>query len=203
MAEDKPKRKGIPKPPKPPIQPYRGQKVTPDISMSHERLIGRVVSAWAKLETVMQQLVWTLTGLSFEDGRTLTGRQGPDWLIAVLRSLAERYISDEGNPSQRHKLLDILDIVDQRRVDRNDVVHGSWGRMDGAHIVGSLRSKTPDLSNVTTETFNAARLRAIVDDINRCGAFIYVLTELLEASRETPPGPPPEATGDPEPDQSP
>jgi hypothetical protein len=185
MANDKPKRKRLPKPPKPPFQPLRPEQVTDGrISMVHERLIGRVVSRWAKLEAAMSDLIILITGLNFEDGRLFTERQDATRLIAILRTLAERYLSDEGTPSPRSKFLDTLDKIEHLKEDRNNIVHGSWGEIDGVPIMLSLRAKNEDPKNITGETYPRHRMNGIADGISGCIQIIVIFRRIFELSRE-------------------
>jgi hypothetical protein len=75
MAEDKPKRKKF-IPPKIPHKELRAdQKPIYGVAMAHERLVGRVVIECSRLEAVLNDLLWKLLGVSFEDGRVITGRR--------------------------------------------------------------------------------------------------------------------------------
>ena len=57
--------------------------------MAHERFVGRVVTEWAKLEALLNDLIWTMTGLKIEDGRLLTERQDASRLIAMIGKIPE------------------------------------------------------------------------------------------------------------------
>src|ERR1017187_6801812 len=44
-----------------------GQTVVPGIDAIQEGLIGRVVVEWSRLEGMLDDMIWALTGVSFED----------------------------------------------------------------------------------------------------------------------------------------
>ena len=144
MADDKPKRKKFiaPKVPRVPMRP--GQETTFGVGMAHEKLVGRVAIEWARLEHMLNEILWSCLQLSFEDGRTLTGRADTTTRIALLRTIAPRHLTNE---DKLEALLVALDTIDAVRDDRNFIVHGSWGRIwpEGTPIAASFRAKSkPD-----------------------------------------------------------
>jgi hypothetical protein len=182
---DKPKRKGLSKPPKPPFQPIRPEQVTDGrVGMAHERLIGRVVSRWAKLENAMNDLILNIIGAKFEDGRLLIERLDATRLIAILRVLGERYLSEDDEPSSRSKFLDILDKIDHLRDDRNNITHGTWGEIDLVPVVMSLRAKNDDPTNITGETYPRQRMNQIADDIFGCTQVIILYFPIFDMSKK-------------------
>jgi hypothetical protein len=187
MTDDKRKRKGRSKPQKPPLQSLRPEQLSSGrVSMAQERFIGRVTVAWAKLEALLNDLIWAMTGLKIEDGRLLTERQDATRLLTILRALAERYLSDDGSPSPRSRFLDTLDFIDQLKDDRNAIIHGSWGELDGIPIIASLRLKTNSPSKVTSENYPAERMLKIARDIDRCKKIMGAFLNIFEAWREKP-----------------
>jgi hypothetical protein len=199
---DKPKRKGIPKPQKPPFQPLRPEQTTIGrVGMAHERFVGRVVTEWAKLEALLNDLIWTMTGLKIEDGRLLTERQDASRLIAILRGLSERYLIDEGTPSPRSRFLDALDIIDQLREDRNLIIHGAWGEVDGIPILLSLRAKPDAPANIAGETYPPSRMVKIAVDIGRCIKIMNAFLGIFESSRKKTSAEPKRDSPGPLPDQ--
>jgi hypothetical protein len=210
MAETKQKRKRIPRRQRPAMTPLQpGQFPTASVSMSQQRFIGRVVVAWSKLEMVLQELIWTLADLEMEDGRIFTERQDVTRLISMLRALAELHIPDEGEPNQRHRLLDVLDVVDQLKEERNRIVHGSWGILvspnpngliDRVPMVISLRLPSINPSDVTSETYPPSMMHEIANRISDCLTFLNLFLLQIEAAPETTSEQPPEATPTPPPD---
>jgi hypothetical protein len=149
----------VKRPQKPPIKPaVPGMAVNHTISMSQERLIGRIVVEWSKLEGAMDDLIWHFFDLPMEFGRVITTKMDATTKIATLRTLNTLVFQ---TPLQE-SLKEILDMIDILREDRNLIVHGTWGRSvpEGTPFVLSLRIKdTP--STVVSVTFPAERMRAI------------------------------------------
>lgn len=199
--DEKPKRKRSPPPEKPPYRELRGgDHFWPEISLSTERLIGRISVEWAKLEASMHDLIWTLTGLSIEDGRALTEKQDAVRLIDLLYRLSARHIpeltfpGEEDKPSLRHRFQDTLDVIEHHRRDRNFILHGSWAKFNGIPMAASLREKDKNAraDEVVSETFPPERLRAIAHNISQCKIVIERTRDILIALREKRPPPPPE-----------
>jgi hypothetical protein len=95
MAEDKPKRKRF-IPPKPTYSEKRDdQYAIFGVGMQHERLVGRVVIEWSRLESILNDLIWCFLNVSFEDGRALTGRADAGTKIALLRQIAPKHMANE------------------------------------------------------------------------------------------------------------
>ena len=121
----------VPRPVKPPIQPPRpGQIADPTIGLIQEKLIGRTVVEWSKLEACMEDGIWHLLNVPIETGRILTARLDAVVKIRLLRELGERLLPE----SNWHELSQILDKIDIRREDRNFIGHGTWGRSDVAPL---------------------------------------------------------------------
>lgn len=188
-VSDKPKRKHIPPPAKPPTKPFDpNQQFWPDIEPSTECLIGKVSVAWAKLEASLHDLIWELAGLSLEDGRAITGKQDAVHLIVMLNVLGNRHIPDNllmpDGSTFLHKFLDVLDYIEHRRRERNFILHGSWGQLDGIPIASSLREKSQNESEFAAETFPHPRLNAIARNIDQCKRFVVRTREIVVALRE-------------------
>ena len=183
MPPDKPKRKKF-IPPKPPFVSMRaGQEAVFGVSMAHERLVGRVVVEWSRLENILNDVLWSLLGLNFEDGRALTGRADASTKIALLRLIAPRHLASE---DKLEALLLALDTIDACRDDRNFIVHGSWGKIEpeGIPVAASLRAKSkPD--EITGESFTAQRMRHIIGVIVAMRKVLVLLLQEIEASPDT------------------
>jgi hypothetical protein len=79
------------------IQPLLpGQTVVAGALMRDERLLGRIVMEWSKLENSLLALLWEFLNLSFEDGKILCNRMEVGTTIQMLRAMAQRHmIKDE------------------------------------------------------------------------------------------------------------
>ncbi len=176
MPDDtsKPKREPWNRKHKAPLRP--DQQGRGDISLSQERLIGRVIVEWSKLEQCIQDLIWRFLNLTFEDGRILTERTDITRLITVARALARRKLQDP----ELTGLLDALTRADELRDDRNFIVHGTWCTVDpeGIAFSASLRQKSLP-GEVTAEEFPHARMHRIVAEIIRVKSIIVKVYDVL------------------------
>jgi hypothetical protein len=156
----------VKRPQKPPVlPPVQNAVVEPfnsTIPLSHEKLIGRVVVEFSKLEAAMDDLIWNFLNLPMEYGRIVTSRMDALSKTTMLRNLSSLAF----DPLLQAYLSEILDTVDMLREHRNLIVHGTWGRSssDKIPIALSLRIKdTP--STVVSETFPPERMQAISTSI--------------------------------------
>ncbi|QWG21147.1 hypothetical protein KMZ93_13895 [Bradyrhizobium sediminis] len=157
-----------------------GQTVVPGIDAIQEGLIGRVVVEWSRLEGMLDDMIWTLTGLSFEDGRVLTARTDAKSKIAMLQVLAPRYLTDP----ILAKVEEALVLTDSLRDDRNFIMHGSWGTivpMNEATAVSLRAASAP--GEITSESFSKGRMLEIIDRINQAK---MTLLEALNAHPTSP-----------------
>ena len=155
-----------PRPQKPPVLPPKpGQAVNPTISMKTERLIGRFVVAWSKLEACMDDFIWALLAVPIEQGRIITVRMDAVRKIQTLRQLGGLVLAE----TVFHQLSPILDQIDILRDDRNLIVHGTWGRQlpENDNVVVPLKPEALEPDQVVSETFPDSRLRIAIDGIEK------------------------------------
>ncbi len=177
MAKDIPKPTRKPRPPKPAAIPVRDDQISDyHIGLVQERLIGRVVTQWSKLEAALAELLWRFLELSFEDGRLITERMDPSRLIALLRVLAPRKL--DGDNLQ--ELSNLLAEADELRDDRNFIIHGTWGTIypEGDAVSLSLRAKS-NPGDITAEHFPHGRMRKITADIIRVKLAVMKIADVL------------------------
>lgn len=152
-----------PRPQKPPILPPNpNDESDPTVGLIQEKLIGRTVVEWAKLEACMGDAIHKLVGMSFAVGRVFTARYDATTLIRMLRELGGLLMVE----SEFHRLSVICNKIDILREDRNLIVHGTWGREKGSYtpFALSLRIKS-DPNEVVSETFPYMRMKGIISDI--------------------------------------
>jgi hypothetical protein len=167
---------------KPPLQDFgEGIFVSKYVSPNHERLLGRLVVAWSRLEAVMGDLIWVILGVDAEDGRVITARMDARTKLQWLRVYLKRCLSEDSFA----ECLKTLDKIQQRQEDRNFAMHGSWGtsRLDNASygdpIAFSLRaSSAPD--KVVSETFPRGRMYEIIDDIEACRRELFIWRKRIQ-----------------------
>jgi hypothetical protein len=149
-----------------PIQKIRpGQVVTPRIGIGQERLIGRAVVIWAKLEASLHDLIWTIQGKGLAEGREETEKH---LLVRLLKELRKIGSGSSTSAETRLAVLAVAADVEALSKDRNLIVHGSWCEIDGVPSVGSLRLETIDRNGVTVESFPPHRLHDFIREVTTC-----------------------------------
>jgi hypothetical protein len=100
------------------------------IPLSHERLIGRFVVAWAKLEGSLDDLIWHFLDVPLEYGRIITSRMEAATKLQTIKFLAStsfgRFSPDLLMKDYCDEIMEQINIL---REDRNMVIHGTWGRI--------------------------------------------------------------------------
>lgn len=151
------------RPVKPPIKEMsKGQSLNSEIGLTHEKLIGRVVTYWSKLEASMEAMIWELFQLEMEFGRIITAKLDASSRIQMLRLQAKL----EYESPQLDNFEELLSKIDIIREDRNFIVHAQWGTIDPLRepIAMSVRIKS-DPTAVVGETFPRTRMLATISAI--------------------------------------
>jgi hypothetical protein len=177
LAKDNPKPTRKPRPPKAPAVPLRqDQSPRPEVGLVRQKLIGRVVIEWSKLENTLQELLWWFLEINFEDGRVITEKMDVSRLFGILRTMAPRKLKGD----VLTELLNLLQIADELREDRNFIIHGAWATLepDGVAVAASLRPKS-DTGQVVQEHFPHDRMHHIVNKILKTKVGIFRIIESL------------------------
>jgi hypothetical protein len=169
----------VPRPVKPPIRPAEpGEQLSAALGSIHERLIGRVVVAWSRLESAMGNFIWLLLDLDVAIGRILTARMDAAAMIKLLRELGEATLSE----SYFHEISTVLAQIDIVRDDRNLIMHGLWKRNSrGTPMASSLRQKPPSPTQIVSETFDDNRMRGLIQTIDALHHRLVTLMHELRA----------------------
>jgi hypothetical protein len=154
------------------------ERVSPHVSLMHERLVGRVVISWAKLEATLHDLIWQFYGLDTNDGRILTKRQDAKHLVLMIRSISEQHFE----PKLHKAFCNLLNRIDQLYGDRNFIVHGTWGTIDHTPFAASLRLKA-EKDEFITEPFPQERMMTIYRSIELAKKTLIDLSGRLPALR--------------------
>lgn len=187
----KPPKSRPPKTPRPPKPPIKGnisdEDVDGHVGLIQEKLIGRFVVSWAKLEARMGDAIAMLLGLEFKYGRIITSRLDATGLIKVLREVGELRLPE----NDFHRLSLLCDKIDIRREDRNLIVHGSWGRILKGNIphVMSLKLKGGEPDEIISEGFPHKRMQELIHDIRSLHRTLQDLLK-LDTYPEKPRDPP-------------
>ena len=85
-------------------------------------------------------------------------------------------------------VLAVAGAVKTLSEDRNLIVHGTWGELDGVPSVGSLRLETIDRNDVTFESFPPDRLRDFIRGVTDCrDQAMAIIAEVESSSGQNPP----------------
>lgn len=164
-----------------PIQKIRpGQVPTGRVGIGQERLIGRAVIIWARLEANLHDLIWTIQGKGLAEGREETEKHLIGRLLKELRKIGS---GSSTETEIRLAVLAVAGAVKTLSEDRNLIVHGTWGELDGVPTVGSLQLETIDRNEVTFERFPPDRLRDFIRDVTACRDQATTIIAQVENSR--------------------
>jgi hypothetical protein len=164
-----------------PIQKIRPEQVaTQRVGSTQERLIGRAVVMWARLEASLHDLIWTIQGKGLAEGREETEKHLLSRLLKELRKIGSG--PSTASSEIRKAVLAVADSVEALSEDRNLIVHGTWCELDGVPTVGSLRLETIDRNDVTFESFPPDRLHDFIRDAAACRDRAVVIIAQVEGS---------------------
>ena len=162
------------------------QSVSAGVGIVQLRLIGAVAVAWAKLEHSINDLIWTIHGNDLASGRTMTEEFQITQLLVELQKASERRLKGDKFKAHRRTIMDVIAYVRATKHERNLVIHGSWGEIDGTPIAGSLREDTPDPSLITFVHFHRENMREIARYAINANAHVSFLNNQLETLLGTP-----------------
>ena len=109
--------------------------------MLQERLIGRVVVVWAKLEGMLNDLIWAIQGKAMADGKKRHRKNANYAPDQNSKKSSERHSYPKGLSEESAQTTALLDEIDNIKNQRNLIVHGTWGQLDGVAAVKSLTQK--------------------------------------------------------------
>jgi hypothetical protein len=145
-----------------PIQKIRPEQVaTPRVGIGQERLIGRAVIIWARLEASLHDLIWAIEGKGLAEGRGETEKHLVGRLLKELRKIGSG--STETALEVRMAVLAVAGAVKA--------------------TVGSLQLETIDRNEVTFESFPPDRLRDFIRNVTACRDQAMAIVAQVERSR--------------------
>jgi hypothetical protein len=152
------------------------------------RLIGSVVVSWARLENIINDLIWTISGKVLTDGRLDTQDLDITKLLSALQRAVSTRMPGQSLQLERKAITDVINNINEFKSDRNAVVHAIWGELGNAvPVAGSLRFETTRNDFVMFESFDHDRLRSIEKIAFDAARNCTMLILRLEALRERPP----------------
>jgi hypothetical protein len=167
-----------------PIEKIGSEQIpTPRVGIGQERLIGRAVIIWARLEASLHDLIWTVQGKGLAEGREETEKHMVGCLLKELRKIGSGSSTETVSTEIRMAVLVVAGAVKALSEDRNLIVHGTWGELDGVPTVGSLQLETIDRNEVTFESFPPDRLRDFIRDVTACRDQAMAIIGEVESSR--------------------
>ena len=152
------------------------------------RSIGRAVVIWARLEASLHDLIWMIQCKGLAEGREETEKHLVVRLLKELRKIGSGSSTETVSTEIRLAVLAVAAAAEALSEDRNLIVHGAWGEVDGVPTVGSLHLKTIGRNEVTSESFPPDRLRDFIRDVTACRDQVMAIIAQVESSRRVPAG---------------
>lgn len=153
--------------------------------MLHERLIGRVIVAWSKVEFKMHDAIWCFLDMYQGDGRLLTGNNDAGDNIKILRSIRDHKFPKAGKAAFTELIRELVKCQE----DRNFIAHAVWGSLMPSRtpLASSMRRSGEGLTTMefVSEQFDTERMQSIIERMDGCLAELNYVMERLEAARAT------------------
>jgi hypothetical protein len=154
--------------------------------------IGAVAVMWAKLENCLNDLIWTIQGKNLATGRMDTQDLQITPLLAILQKTIQSNLKEDRFSNERKSIDNIIKFVHSTKIERNNVIHGTWATLGDKPVIGLLKADTPTQDLVTFEHYPAERLDDIknyaVSAVNSIMALIHRI-EALRVISSPPPRP--------------
>jgi hypothetical protein len=99
-----------------------------NLPAQHYRAIGEVTARWARLEFILQMLIWRAMDIDNKAGRVLTLKSAAPKLLDMTRKLEYRWIGDRQTVAALRVFAKDAEAL---YAERNALVHGIWGRFKG------------------------------------------------------------------------
>lgn len=171
-----------------PIQPHDPRKKsTGRVGMAQLRRIGEVVVAWGRLESSLSDLIWTINGKDLSSGRFETQGLDISKLLSAIQKAVSTKLRGPSLENVRKAITNIMNTVNTAKSERNAVVHGTWGELNGQPVVGSLRFEPTSDEFVTFENYPPERMIAITEIAVKATKNTYAIISRLEAMQSLKP----------------
>jgi hypothetical protein len=131
----------------------------------------------------LHDLIWTIQGKGLAEGREETEKHLIGRLLKELRKIGSGSSTETVSTEIRLAVLTVAGIIKALSEDRNLIVHGTWGELDGVPTVGSLQLETVDRNEVTFESFPPNRLHDFIRDVTACQDQVTAIVAQVESSR--------------------
>jgi hypothetical protein len=137
------------------------------------------------LENSINDLIWVINGKTISDGRSDTQDLDIKKLLSALQHSVSTKLGGSYLKAERKAITDIITTINKFKSDRNLVVHGTWGEVNGVPSVGSLRLETDHDNWVTFESFDHERLKILERAATDATKSVSILRVRLEALIKT------------------
>ena len=127
-----------------------------------------------------------MQGKGLAEGREETEKHLVGRLLKELRKIGNKSSTKSVSTEIRLAVLAVAGAIKALSEDRNLIVHGTWGELDGVPSVGSLRPETIDRDHVTFESFPPGRLHDFIRDVTVCRDQAMAIIAQVESSRQEP-----------------
>jgi hypothetical protein len=173
-----------------PIQPEDPRAITTGrVGTAQLRRIGAVAVEWARLENMLNDLIWTINDKDLATGRFDTQDLDITKLLSALQKSISTNLPGPSLSNERKAITNLIDFVNNNKSERNAVIHGSWAEREGVPIVGSLRFEKTSNDFVTFEVYNADRMmnieKAAIDARKAAHALILRIESLRGKPAQT------------------
>jgi hypothetical protein len=171
----------------------------------HLKLIALIALEWSRLETIMEEAIWTLTELgsgvggwhrSTIVGRAVTTHMSYRSRVEVINSLLAEILGQ--SHSMINEFHQLCVRIDDMRVDRNLLIHGEWILAEPPYLVDhkarkviSATVRLPDLTNMNALRDNIEKAANELNDF--AGRLLYPASQFYRRSSYT--GPPSDSPG--------
>ena len=125
------------------------------------RAIGLVCHHWSILQTCLERLIWCFCKLSMETGRLVTTQINDLTIIDITRTLCGHFLT--GTP--RQEALDMIGEYDSLRIERNKVVHNTWGGSEQGEFAVGFKPTAKGEFKPNTSYWHAVDIEHLAGDI--------------------------------------
>lgn len=154
--------------------------------LSRLSCIGQIVMTWDLCERTFCVLTWRLADLPAEIGKIITHDLPNVPLITLSKNLVNYQLKGDDNKCLRHDALQVIELFDECRKARNDVIHASSALIDDQLIFYKSTFKTGKGEESTRIAIHFTEdLEKLAEIMLFCNKAIMGVVDSLK-SRETP-----------------
>lgn len=158
------------------------RKLAGSIPDEQYQLIGRMITEWSRLETILSMIIWHLLKLDMEDGRVITGTLDARPKVRMLRQLAKRHVKPKALLTQFSQLLTVVEGLQE---ERNFMAHGIWGMAMPENVPAASSIRPPSHPfHVVTWTFAPDRVRGLISLTRDTADVLHDFPDELAASQK-------------------